>query len=472
MANKMNIRVLVLFVFIVFMHLIFSQSLQLHFDEAYYWVWSKNLQLSYFDHPPMIAYLIRLTTLFSDQELFVRLTSVLCSTVTVIMIYKTAKTAFGQKAGDLAVIFALAWPLLEGNFFITTIDNPLLMFWSVAIYCLMRGLVLDEKKYIYAAGIAIGCDLLSKYTAVLILPGVLVYLLLSSKHRVELIRKDVYGALILAVLVFSPVIIWNYQHNWISFVYQFKHGVSETRQINFAGFGDYIGAFFGAANPFISIPIFVFIWLKRKLILKDDRYLLLLSIFAFVSVFFAYNSLYKFMEANWVAPAYISAIVFLAGCMADTNIKWVHRTAIGLILFLLPIIKMPDVFVPRQFQSKIPSINAFMGNKQLYQQIKTNYIQPGDVILACDYGNASRGWYYLGLGRTYVLSNFKFSNTYADWNSSLNLPIKNAIYFCDGNDDNYLKQLAVYFTHIEPAGIVKYHDSFVDNKLYVYRLSN
>ena len=178
------------------------------------------------------------------------------------------------------------------------------------------------------------------------------------------------------------------------------------------------------------------------------------------------------MEANWVAPAYIGGIIFLASCLAETNIKWIPRVAIGLVLILLPIVKMPEVFVPREYRNKIPAINAFMGNQQLYQQLKNDYIMPNDIILSCDYGNASRGWYYLGLGRTYVLSNFKYSASYSDWNSRLSFPIQHAIYYCDGNDEQYLVLLREYFKYIEPAGIVKYHDSFVDNKLYVYRLSN
>ncbi len=470
--EKMNIKVLLLFILIVFVHLMFNQSLQLHYDEAYYWVWSKNIQLSYYDHPPMIAYLIKLTTLFSDKEFFVRLSSVICSSITVIMIYLTTKKMFGQKAADISVILALAWPLLEGTFFITTIDSPLLMFWSVTLYALVRGLVFNEKKFLYISGISLGCALLSKYTAVLMLPGILIYLLINSQKRMMLLRKDVYFALLLSMLVFSPVVIWNYQHNWISFSFQFHHGVSTDKKIDLAGLGDYVGSFIGASNPFISLPLLVFIFIKRKQILRDERYLLLISIFSFVSLFFAYNSLYKFMEANWVAPAFISGIIFLAGCLAEYNVKWTYRVAISLVLVLLPLVKMPELFVPRIYQSKIPAINAFMGNAQLYHQIKINDIRDGDVILSCDYGNASRGWYYLGLGRTYVLSNFKFSNSYADWNKNLNLPIKNAVYFCDGNDDIYLEQLKVYFKHITPLPIVGYRSSFVNNKLYVYRLSN
>ena len=468
----MNRKVLVLFVLIVFVQLVYNQTLQLHYDEAYYWVWSKNLQLSYYDHPPMIAYLIRLTTLFSDKEFFIRLTGVICSSVTVIMMYLTAKRLFNQKTADITVILALAWPLLEGNFFITTIDCPLIMFWSISIYCLARGLVLGEKKFLLLAGITIGLDLLSKYTAILILPGVFIDLLLSQQNRKLLWSPLTYLALILTVVVFSPVVIWNAQHEWISFSFQFHHGVAADRQINLAGLSDYLGSTIGAANPFISLSIFVFMFIKRRQLLKDERYLFLLSIFAFVVLFFAYNSLYKFMEANWVAPAFISGIIFAAACLAEYDVKWVYRTAITLVLILFPLIKMPEVFVPKEYRSKIPAINAFMGNQQLYNQIKLGYLQDGDIVLACDYGNASRGWYYLGIGRTYVLSNFKYSNSYQYWNKNLTLPIKNALYFCDGDDAIYQEQLSAYFKNIQPLGTVGYRDSFVNNKLYLYRLSN
>ena len=468
----MNKKVLVVFMLIVATHLVFNQSLQLHYDEAYYWVWSKNLQLSYFDHPPLIAYLIHLTTLISDKEFFIRLSGVICATVTIIMMYLTARRLFGQKAGDIAVILALAWPLLEGSFFITTIDAPLLLLWSLTLYCLVRGLIERQVVFIYASGAALGVALLAKYTAILILPGIFMYLLLTPSRRQLLWGKDIYLAVLLSLIIFSPVIIWNYQHDWASFAFQFHHGVARGRQIALAGLGDYLGSTLGAANPFISLPLVYFLWLKRQQLLRNEKYLLLSSIFIFVVLFFAYNSLYKFMEANWVAPAFISGIIFLAGCLAEAELKWVQRCALGVVLILLPLVKMPAKLVPHVYQSKIPAINAFMGNKQLYQQIKRNYLAADDVILACDYGNASRGWYYLAAGRVFVLSNFKYSNSYADWNHSLSLPLKHALYFCDGNDEIYQQQLQHYFKHIEQLPTVGYRDSFVNNRLYVYRLSN
>jgi 4-amino-4-deoxy-L-arabinose transferase-like glycosyltransferase len=388
------------------------------------------------------------------------------------MIYQTTKLLSGQKAADLSVVLALAWPLLEGDFFITTIDCPLLMFWSITVYYLAQGLVLEQRKAIYLAGIALGLTMLSKYTAVLILPGTLIFLLLSPQRRYLLWQKDIYLALILALIVFSPVIIWNYQHNWVSFAFQFYHGVATERVINLAGLLDYLGATIGAANPFISLPLLVCIYIKRKQLINNPAYLLLVSIFIFVVLFFAYNSLYKFMEANWVAPAFISGIIFLAIVLTEYKVMWTTKVAISLVLILLPLIKLPTIFVPRSFHSKIPAVGAFKGNQQLYQQIKTNYLRPDDVILACDYGNASRGWYYLGQGRTYVLSNFKFSHSYANWNNRLSQPIKQALYFCDGNDEQYLEQLKVYFKNIQYIAKVGYQDSFVNNHLYVYRLSN
>lgn len=468
--KSINPKVLVLFIFIVGSHLLFNQSLQLHFDEAYYWVWSQNLQLSYFDHPPMIAYMIKLATLFSEKEFFIRLVSVSCGTVTVVMIYKTAKSLYGQKSGDIAIVLALAWPLLEGTFFITTIDSPLFMFWSISTYCLVQGLVLDKRKYIYFSGIAIGLALLSKYTAILLLPGVLIYLLLSSQHRKLLCKLDIYVALCLAVLVFSPVIIWNYLHDWSSFAFQFNHGVSNNKSFNIESFSGYVGAFLGAANPFISLPIVVFAWINRKNILKDDKKLFLLSQFIFIFIFFAYNSLFKFQEANWAAPAYISGIVFLSYYLAESGKVWIHRSAIGLILILLPILKMPEDFVPRKFQNKIPSIDAFIGNQELYEQIKANYLKPNEVILSCNYKIASRGWYYMNQ-QVHILDGFK-GNSYAAWNNNLRYPIKQALFFCDNDNQSNDEILLKYFKSIEMVGVVKYRNSFVNNKLYIYQLNN
>ena len=472
MKQHIDYKVLLLFIGIVLLHLVFNSKLQIHFDEAYYWVWSQNLQLSYFDHPPMIAYLIKLTTLFSNSIFCIRLVSVICGSVTIIFIYKSAKYAFGQQAGNIAMILALAWPILEGTFFITTIDSPFFMFWSITIYCLIRGLVFNEVKFICLGGFSLGLTLLSKYTGILILPGVLIYLLLSSRQRIRLVQKEVYLALLLTIIVFSPVIIWNYQHDWISFRFQFNHGVANEKHLNLQAFGDYLAGFLGAANPFISIPILVFAYKKRKLILKDNRYLFLLSNFLFIGLFFAYNGLFKKQEANWVAPAYIAGIIFIAGCLAETNIKWIHRTAICLLLLLFPFIKMPEIFVPQQYQHKIPQVSAFMGQQQLYDKFKSDYWQQGHIIMSCNYVIASRAWYYMDIGRIYVLPEFSGSNSFANWNSSLKLPLKNALYICDKDSSGDQSILAKYFTHRQSVSIINYQDSFVDNKLYVYKLSN
>jgi 4-amino-4-deoxy-L-arabinose transferase-like glycosyltransferase len=469
--THIDFKVALLFVAIVIGHLAFNSKLQIHFDEAYYWVWSKNLQLSYFDHPPMIAYLIRLTTLFSDSIFCIRLVSVICGSITAIFIYKSAKYTFGQKAGNIAMILALAWPILEGTFFVTTIDSPFLMFWSITVYCLIRGLVFDEKKFVYIGGIVLGLTLLSKYIGILILPGVLIYLALSAKHRIKLVQKDIYLSLLLVIVIFSPVIIWNAEHGWASFVFQFNHGTAESKQFNLQSFGDYIAGFLGAANPFISIPIFVFAYKKRKQIIKDDRYLFLLSNFLFIGLFFGYNALFKKQEANWVAPAYIAGIIFLAGCLAQTNIKWIHRVAISLILILFPLIKMPEIFVPVRYQNKIPQIDVFTGQKQLYGAAKKDYWHNDEIVMSCNYKIASRAWYYMNVGRVYVLPEFNGSNTYKFWNSSLHSPMTNTLYVCD-SDNTSNGILQKYFKNIEPLGIEEYHDNFVNNKLYVFRLSN
>ena len=93
----MNKKILSLFLFIILINLILNGRFQLHYDEAYYWAFSQNLSLSYFDHPPMIAYLIRLFSIFGHSEFSVRLVGLVTTIITVLMMYSLAKRMFGQK---------------------------------------------------------------------------------------------------------------------------------------------------------------------------------------------------------------------------------------------------------------------------------------------------------------------------------------------------------------------------------------
>lgn len=467
----MDKKVLLLLIAIIILNIFFNSQFQLHYDEAYYWTWGQHLSLSYYDHPPMIAYMMRLTSILGYSEVFVRLSAIITTSVTIITMYKLAQKMFDDKTANVTVILAIACPLIEAMFFVVTIDDPLLMFWALTLYAFYTGVFEHKTKYIYFAGIFAGLGLLSKYTMVLIFPGLFIFLITSKEYRHFLYKKDLYLSFLLAIMVFSPVIIWNYQHQWASFVFQFHHGIGSESVINSQTFGDYWGGAALAAGPIIFIAMLYYFvrYIRANLCTPAKSFLFWSYIFGIL--FFAYVSLTKHTEANWTAPLYISAIILLANWLVTVNNKWVYRASLGFIFIVLVVTKFPLSFTPAKYHNRIPGLNIFYGNKELLQSVKP-YLTPGMVLLACDYGNASRAWYYLHLERTYVLQKLPFANSYRYWGTQLNAPIKNAIYICDSDDQEAQAVLHKYFSNIRLLEYATYSNVMTDNKEYIYQVSN
>ncbi len=467
----MNRKVQLFFVAIIIINLIFNGQFQLHYDEVYYWVWSQNLRMSYFDHPPMIAYMIRLASFFGHGEFFVRLPALVTTAITVLVLYKLALRMFNQKIADITAILLLSCPLIQGMFFIVTPDSPLLMFWALTLYALYIGLFENKVLYIYLAGFFAGCALLSKYTGILIFPSVFLFLIVSKEFRHYLLKKDIYLAFILALLVFSPVIIWNYQHEWASLAFQINHGVDSSHKLNLQSFGDFWGGAVILVSPIIFITMFIYIISHWKTNIATSKLAFLLCTCIFGFLFFAYCSFYKHTEANWPAPVYLSGIILTAYWLSLANKKWVCISSVVFIFIVLLICKLPLVFIPRQIHNKIPAINNFFGEKENVMKLRP-YIKPDTVLLACDYGNASRAMYYLGLDSIGVPYKLPFSNEFRYLNQEISPDLKNAIYICDNEDPNALDIMHSYFRSIHLVKALTYSNKVVDSKLYIYQVNN
>ncbi len=469
----MNKKCLFFFLVIVLVNAICNTKLQLHYDEAYYWVYGQNLSLSYYDHPPIIGYFIRLFSILGNSEFAVRATNLFLTTITVITIYKLAQRMFGQKVADIAILLALASPLIEAVFFITTPDTPLLTFWACIFYCFYIWVFENKTQYIYFAGIFAGCALLSKYTAILVFPSLFLFLIFSNKYRSYLLKKELYLSFLLSWMVFLPVIFWNYQHDWISFSFQIHHGMDLQKQLEFASFFDYLGGQVLIAGVFIFLAILFFSIRYFKINIRDDKLAFLLWPFIFVLSFFGFRSFFQHMEANWPAPAYVTAIVLLAYWLNATNNRWVYKASVGFIIIVLVVLKFPFVFIPKALHNKpqIQVVNTFFGTKELLLQARP-YIKKEDVVLACDYGTASSAWFYLDLSRAYVLNDFKFSHMYQYWNGNLPSPIKTAIYLCNNEDLLAMDSLRTHFHNVQLLNIAKYDNIVGSRVMYVYKATN
>lgn len=446
MLNKLK-QPYFLFFIVVIINGIFNAHFQLHYDESYYWVWGQNLSLSYFDHPPMIAYMMRLAYFFGSSEFFVRLPALISGLVLLIVMYELAKKMFDAKVANITAYLAISWPLLQGVFLVTTPDSPLIMFWGLTLYSFYLAVFEDKKHQFYLSGFWLGCTLLSKYTGGLIIPGLFLFLLFSNKYRQVLYKKDLYLAVIMAFIVASPVFIWNYQHDWVSFKFQVGHGYDHGRNFRFSSFGDFISSQLAVSGPFISLAMLYYFIKNGKNNIINDKLAFLFWPFIFVFAFFGYSSFYAYSGANWSMPGFISAFIILAFYLAKNNNHWIYRSSLILIFIASFMVKMPEFFLPKAIYSKVSAIDVFYGNRELADIVKSQ-LSSKDVLLACDYGNASRLWYYLGnTRRVYVLPRFSFANSYSYWNNRLDLANKSAIFVCDKKiwRNNYM-ELTQYFS--------------------------
>jgi 4-amino-4-deoxy-L-arabinose transferase-like glycosyltransferase len=125
-------RVVLLITFAAFYFSFVNNNVPLLGDEAYYWLWSRNLDLSYFDHPPMVAYLIKIFTLFSNKIYMVRMTSVFCMTICSLYTYKLAKEIYNEKVAFLSLITLILSPTTIVGYRVITPDSPLVLFWSMS----------------------------------------------------------------------------------------------------------------------------------------------------------------------------------------------------------------------------------------------------------------------------------------------------------------------------------------------------
>ena len=226
-------------------------------QEAYYWKYAKNLALSYFDHPPMAAWTIAFfTALGGDQVFFIRLGSVFFSLGLMILLYKISFELFqDEKIALLTVVAINCTVLFSIGATVITPDVPLLFFWTLIVYFMVKIIKKPDARWWYFAGAALGLGMISKYTVVLIVPGIFLYLVFSKNDRFWFRTIHPYAAVLLAFFIFTPVIIWNYQHDWASFMFQSSRRFSEMRRLRLDFFGQLIGSQLGMLTPYLFIVI-------------------------------------------------------------------------------------------------------------------------------------------------------------------------------------------------------------------------
>lgn len=198
------------------MRAVLAATVPLLDGETYYWVWSKALALSYLDHPPFLAYLIRLTTIFGDGEVWVRLGPLLAGVVTPLALFTLGREMFNVRAGLIAAGVYQLVPVLTGSGLFATPETPQLLWWSLALVSVRRALW-DDPRWWMATGAAIGLGMLSKMTMIALPLGILGFVL--TRRRDTMRQPWPYAGAALSVALFLPVVIWNATHQWANIRY-------------------------------------------------------------------------------------------------------------------------------------------------------------------------------------------------------------------------------------------------------------
>ncbi|MFA6614104.1 MAG: glycosyltransferase family 39 protein [Endomicrobiia bacterium] len=403
-----------------FIRLLVIGHLGITVDEAHYWVYSKFLDLSYYDHPPMIGYIVKLfTEIFGINEFAVRFPSVIIFILTSWLFFLSAKKLFNEKTAFIGTVLLNILPVFSFLGAVVTIpDSPLSLFWMLSFYLFINIIETSEKKYWYLLGFVVGLAFLTKYTAVMIFPSIILFLLCSKQHRFWFAKKELYISIFISFICFIPVILWNMENNWASFGFQLQHGFGKSLpKLSFTLFGRSIGAQAGYISPllFIFYCYALFVCAKNAFIKKNKDALFVASFS--LPVLFLFNSIATFNEIlpHWPAMGYLTLTIYVAHLIIKfwekKNFRIFIYIACGLAILM-------NLLVPIHAMFKIIPIEKFLPTEEAN---KVEYgISKSEII---DVTNDLYGWKELSnkineICQTYPVANQPFIFTHKSYLAS------------------------------------------------------
>ena len=398
----------------LFFRLLYINLPQLAPQEAYYWNYSRHLALSYFDHPPLHAWLIHLSTLLGTSEFTVRLFAPLFAFATAYFCFLTGRLFFSARVAFWFAVTLNAVLIFNIGSVIITPDVPLLLFWTLSFYMFAKIVTTGNGKYWYLLGVCLGLAMLSKYTAVFIPISVLLFLLLSKEHRSWFTRKEPYLAVLLSIMTFSPVVIWNAQNEWASFAFQTSRRAGELGSLSIRDFFAYLGSQMGVVSPLIyGGMIYVLIRLTVELVRKkrfasfdyaqDKPLNVALSAFAFrgkllfswsipIILFFTLLSFKYWVKINWPTPGYVAAI--LGGvALLHNRAKAFNLTALA-IGFIFVLLGYASPFLPISL-GKGEAIHGWKELALTVEAVRQKMEGENPIIIGYEYKTASELAFYL-----------------------------------------------------------------------------
>ena len=434
-------------------------------DEAYYWQWSRHLDWGYYDNTPLMAPVIRLfTTLLGTNALGVRAGATVCAFIAGLFIYLLAKRLLGPKVALVAVVLANIVPLFAAGSVIMTQDPVQLALWAAALYVVQRALT-DRPRWWIGAGILAGLAAQAKLNALLLLPSIFLYLLLSPAARERWLRRpEPYLAGVVALAILAPFAWWNHTHQNAFWIH--AHAMS-SRGSGHDGL-KWVGRFLGdqavLMSPFVFLTYLYTLYdgVHRGMKERGEAFLFLWCPTAAAFAAILVTALKSKVEGNWAVDSYVSGLILTAAVFvrcweSKTALKraWAGLSAaLALILAIVPL--FPDLAYRAGIKFPKPTddrTNELYGWQTLAARIMREKTAMGDdpFVFGINYEMPSEAAFYLpGHPQTYALFlNYKASE-YLFWEDPKALQGRNAIFLNNTDNQDHFDDLRAVFTRVEP----------------------
>ena len=394
------------------MRLVYAGMIELRTDEAYYWTWSKESVLSFLDHPPGIAWTIRFgTAIFGDTNLGVRFSGIVAMLVTQLLLADIVRRVTHDFR---AIAFALLMPeaaLYYGLLMAKVApDTAMIPFAAAMLWSLVRLHESGNARWWLAAGLFAGLAALSKFTVIMLLPAVVAFALVPDWRRRWLFSPYPFLAALIAVIVFAPVLIWNVQHDWASFRFQFVRAVA-THGWSLRTVGEFLGIQFGLVG-FVMLPVVlsgVTLTAWRGYRAREPVAILLSTAVIVPFVYFFWKSLTLRVGDTW--PMFLWPAGFAATAinfamlpregwpdwMIQSTMKWARVAVISGIAFVVGVF-FYYVAAPWNLIGRTDPVGGEAGYQQVVARAEAQLQKTGATWIATtDYRTyAMMRWYFNG----------------------------------------------------------------------------
>lgn len=373
--------------------LLHAWSLPFSADEAHYALYGSFLDWSYFDHPPMVGWLQSIALFFSSSEFSLRVLPIILSGLSLYVLFNLAKKDFGEKVGYLTLLLFISAPILQILPFGMIPETPLILAGLLNIWILKRIQVNQgqQVKDWILLGLILGAAGLSKYTGVTLALSTFIVLYLQFNGRL-FTQLGLYIAGMIAAICILPVLYWNMQNDWISFLYQLNHSAGKSEYSLVAALRMQVTQF-AAFGPLIYVVGIMAIWKLRAS--KEAKIWLIFALP--ILILFSILSAKGRSLPHWTELGVIFMLPLIAKVIiSSVESKLLKRTFIALasISLLLTLVVQVLITYPKiAFDDYRHPLADLMGWKDVSSRIIAQ-AEAGDKVFIPNWSHASRvAWY-------------------------------------------------------------------------------